>query len=67
MKKKITLTELTKIIKKELIVEIRLKRWLDTHFNQNGFASITSDRGDKPAEENDNNFIELMKKEKVHA
>ena len=59
--KKIRLTELKRIIKEQLITEIRLKRWLNTHFDQNGFASITSDRGDKPAEENDANFKELMK------
>ena len=58
---KLTLKEIKEIINKNLIVEIRLKRWLETHFNTNGFASITSDRGDVESEENDNNFKELMK------
>tara|TARA_R110002074_G_scaffold126779_1_gene265361 strand:- start:2336 stop:2992 length:657 start_codon:yes stop_codon:yes gene_type:complete len=57
----ITLKEIKEIIKKELIIEIRLKRWLDTHFSTTGFASITSDRGDAEKEENDKNFNELMK------
>ena len=57
----ITLKEIKEIIKKELIVEIRLKRWLDTHFSASGFASITSDRGDIDKEENDKNFNELMR------
>tara|TARA_R100000008_G_scaffold86139_1_gene78082 strand:- start:78 stop:731 length:654 start_codon:yes stop_codon:yes gene_type:complete len=61
MKKKVTLKEIKDIVKKELIVEIRLKRWLGTHFGTTGFASITSDRGDVDKEENDKNFIELMK------
>ena len=56
----ITLNEIKEIIKKELIVEIRLKRWLETHFSTSGFASITSDRGDVDQEENDKNFSELM-------
>ena len=56
-----TLKEIKQIIKKTLIVEIRLKRWLGTHFSTNGFASITSDRGDVSAEENNRNFEELMK------
>ena len=59
--KRITLTELKRIIKEQLITEIRLKRWLNTHFNDNGFASITSDRGDDSDEENEANFEELMK------
>tara|TARA_Y100000310_G_scaffold212856_1_gene213734 strand:+ start:295 stop:945 length:651 start_codon:yes stop_codon:yes gene_type:complete len=59
--KKINLKEIKEIVKKNVIVEIRLKRWLDTHFSTNGFASITSDRGDVPEEENNKNFTELMK------
>jgi len=61
MKKKVTLKEIKDLVKKELIVEIRLKRWLNTHFSTTGFASITSDRGDVDKEENDKNFVELMK------
>ena len=61
MSKKITLKEIKKIVKQQLIVEIRLKRWLDSHFNTTGFASITSDRGDKSDEENKENFSELMR------
>lgn len=57
----ITLEEIKKMVKKEIIAEIRLKRWLDTHFNTTGFASVTSDRGDVDKEDNDNNFRELMK------
>jgi len=57
----ITLEEIKKMVKKEIIAEIRLKRWLDTHFNTTGFASITSDRGDVDQEDNDKNFRELMK------
>ena len=57
----ITLKEIKAAVKRELIIEIRLKRWLDTHFNTTGFASITSDRGDVDIEDNDKNFRELMK------
>ena len=58
---KLTLKEIKKFVEKEVIVEIRLKRWLGRHFQDTGFASITSDRGDEDPEVNDANFQELMK------
>jgi len=58
---KLTLKEIKKLVKKEVIVEIRLKRWLSRHFQDTGFASVTSDRGGTDQEENDTNFQELMK------
>ena len=58
---KLTLKEIKNLVKKEVIVEIRLKRWLENHFTDIGFASVTSDRGDISSEENDKNFKELMK------
>jgi len=57
---KINAKILKEMVNKNLIMENRLKRWLDTHFHTNGFATITSDRGDKEPEENEENFKELM-------
>ena len=56
---KLTLKEIKELVDKEIILEIRLKRWLDNHFNTIGFASITSDRGNLPPEENEKNLKEL--------
>ena len=57
---KITLKEIKELVDHEVILEIRLKRWLENHFNTIGFASITSDRGNLSPEENSKNFTELM-------